>query len=303
MLLLNLNTVLHGHFLSFKLITMISRRKFITASATVALASTIRLDALTPFAPKKLKKIGFIEGIIDKELKGDWKAALRETVTYGYSEIEIGRFLGESEKSFLKDCNEIGIKPVAGGTTFSEDIEEVNRSLDKLNKLELKYAVVYWPWLVGGPFKLEDCKKSAEMLNRIGVECNKHGLILCWHNHNKEFIPMEEGLPFDWLMNHTDKNLVKCEMDIYWVKKGGADPVDVLKKYKSRYGILHVKDMAPGAEMDFACPGNGIIDFPSIFSEADEQGIAHYFVERDNAVNGMECLKTSAGYLKSLNFK
>lgn len=114
---------------------------------------------------------------------------------------------------------------------------------------------------------------------------------------------MEEGLPFDYLMNHTDKNLVKCEMDIYWVQKGGADPVQTLRKYKDRYRIMHVKDMAPGTEKDFACPGTGIIDFPSVFSEAADQGIDHYFVERDNVVNGMDCLKTSAGYLKNIRFK
>jgi sugar phosphate isomerase/epimerase len=104
-------------------------------------------------------------------------------------------------------------------------------------------------------------------------------------------------------MNHTDKNLVKCEMDIYWVKKGGADPVKMLQKYRNRYPILHIKDMASGPEMDFACPGSGIIDFPSVFSEAAVQGIEHYFVERDNVINGMECLKSSADYLKNIIFK
>jgi sugar phosphate isomerase/epimerase len=284
---------------------MFTRRKFVqTLTAGAAAAMVVNpLFAPESEGSRKLKNIGYIEGIIDKELKGDWKAVLRETVKYGYTEIETGRYMGDSAKSFLKDCSEIGIKPVAGGAAFSKKMDEVNDSLDKLNAMELKYAVIYWPWLVGGPFKLEDCKITVEMLNQIGEVCNKRGLILCWHNHNKEFIAMEEGLPFDYLMNHTDKNLVKCEMDIYWVQKGGADPVEVLKKYKDRYRILHVKDMAPGAEKDFTCPGSGIIDFPSVFSEAADQGINHYFVERDNVVNGMECLKTSADYLKKISFK
>jgi len=283
---------------------MFTRRKFIktlTAGAVTAIAVN-PLHALGTAGTRKLKNIGFIEGIIDKELKGDWKSALRETVKYGYTEIEIGSFRGESAKTFLKDCSEIGIKPVAGGAAFSKDLDAVNKSLDNLNAMELKYAVVYWPWLVGGPFSLEDCKNTAEILNKIGEICKKRGLIFCWHNHNKEFIPMEEGLPFDWLMNHTDKNLVKCEMDIYWVKKGGADPVDFLKKYKNRYGILHVKDMTGDAQQTFADVGSGIIDFPSVFSEAVDQGILHYFVEKDNAVNGMETLKKSARYLKKISF-
>ncbi len=284
---------------------MFTRRKFIqtlTAGAASAIAAN-PLFAGESDGARKLNNIGYIEGIIGKELEGDWKSVLQETVKYGYSEIEIGRFLGESAKTFLKECSEVGIKPVAGGTVFSKNRDELKKSLDKLNALELKYAVIYWPWLVGGPFKLEDCKNTVEILNQTGEACKKHGLVLCWHNHDKEFIPMEEGLPFDYLMDNTDKSLVKCQVDIYWVQKGGANPLEILKKYKNRYSILHVKDIAPGPEKDFACPGSGIIDFPSVFSEAADQGIDHYFVERDNVVNGMECLKTSAEYLKNISFK
>jgi sugar phosphate isomerase/epimerase len=285
---------------------MVTRRKFIktlTAGAAASLAFNPLL-AIGPQGQRKLKNIGFIEGIIEKELKGDWKAVLRETVNYGYTEIEIGGYMGESAKTFLRDCKDIGIKPVAGGALFSKNADEVNKSLDKLNALDLKYAVIYWPWLVGGPFELVDCKRSVDMLNSIGELCKEKGLVLCWHNHNKEFIPMNGGgLPFDFIMNHTDKDLIKCEMDIYWVQKGGANTLEMLKKYKGRYSILHVKDMAPGTEQDFACPGSGVIDFPSIFSEAADQGIEHYFVERDNVVNGMECLKTSAEYLKNVRYK
>jgi sugar phosphate isomerase/epimerase len=283
---------------------MYTRRKFvqtITAGA-VATMTVNSLFAMGSEGSRKLKNIGYIEGIIGKELKGDWKAVLRETVKYGYTEIEVGRFFGESAKTFLNDCNETGIKPIAGGTVFSKNIDDLNKSLDSLNDLNLKYAIIYWPWLVGGPFKLEDCKVTSEMLNRIGEACKKKGLVLCWHNHEKEFISMEEGMPFDYLMKNTDKDLVKCELDIYWVQKGGADPVKILKKYKDRYPILHVKDMAPGSEKDFACPGSGIIDFPSVFSEAADQGIDHYFVERDNVADGMDCLKTSAEYLKKIRF-
>jgi len=283
---------------------MLTRRRFVqtlTAGAGLALVK-FPFENIRPDGKRKLENIGFIEGIIGKELEGDWKAVLRETFNYGYSEVEIGKYFGDSAKSFLNDCAELGIKPIAGGTVFSKNPDELKKSLDELNALELKYAVVYWPWMTGGPFKLEDCKVSADLLNTIGEACKKQGLILCWHNHDKEFIPMEEGLPFDYLMKNTDKELVKCELDTYWVQKGGADPVKILKSYKDRYRILHVKDMAAGADQDFTCPGSGIIDFPAIFSEAYDQGIRHYFVERDNVVDGMACLKSSAGYLKNLKF-
>jgi sugar phosphate isomerase/epimerase len=91
-------------------------------------------------------------------------------------------------------------------------------------------------------------------------------------------------------------------MDLYWVKKGGGDPLVVMKKYPGRFPILHVKDMAPGDAMDFECPGSGIIDFPSLFREAHNQGIKHYMVERDNVPDGIACLRSAAEYLKAVTF-
>lgn len=87
---------------------MVTRRRFIqtlTAGAVTGLAVN-RVSAFGYAGSRKLKNIGFIEGIIDKDLKSDWKAALRETVKYGYTEIEIGRYMGESAKTFLKSSAE-----------------------------------------------------------------------------------------------------------------------------------------------------------------------------------------------------
>jgi sugar phosphate isomerase/epimerase len=281
---------------------MITRRKFILGTAAAITVATLSPDAFSLQRRKKLKSFGFISGIIGKELKGDWKAVLKQAASYGYTEIETGNYLGESAETYLAFLKEIGLNLVAGGFEFKASEEELNKSLALLKSLKVKYAVVYWPWFTGGPFTLEDCRKSAERLNYLGKVCKENGLVLCWHNHNKEFTQMETGLPFDYLMNNTDRNLVFCELDLYWVKKGGVDPLEVMKKYSGRFPILHVKDMAPGDAADFECPGSGIIDFPSLFSEAEKQGINHYMVERDNVPDGLACLKSAGGYLKYLSF-
>lgn len=285
---------------------MSTRRSFLTTSAAAAAAAAMT----TPFlfnswacsGDHSLKKIGFISGIIGKELEGDWKAVLKKAVEFGFSEIEIGDYLGNSAAEFVAYCKEIGLAPVAGFVGFNTESGETEKRLDALNELGVKYAVTYWPWLTGGPFTLADCKQSADILNSLGSLCRQNDLTLCWHNHDKEFISMEEGLPFDFLMKHTDPALVKCEMDVYWVKKGGGDPLALMKNYRNRISILHIKDMAPGTAQDFECPGSGIIDFPSIFREAVAQGIAHFMVERDNVQDGMACLQTSGKYLHNLRF-
>lgn len=282
---------------------MLNRRKFIhTLTAGTAAVMTANSFLSCAGSSGRRLELGFISGIIGKELKeGDWKEVLAKTAEMGYSEIETGSYLGESAESFLRFLGEIGLKPIAGGISFSNDMDEVNRSLDMVNALEMKYAISYWPWFGGAPLSLDNCRESAELLNRIGEVCAERQVVLCWHNHDLEFIPTTgDILPFDYLMENTSPELVKCELDIYWARKGGADPVEVLKKYAGRYPILHVKDMAPGPEQTFACPGNGIINFQEVLSVALDQDIKHFFVERDNTEDGMKCLETAAVYLKSL---
>ncbi len=281
---------------------MISRRRFIYRSAAVAASALLIPDLLSCAPGSKIKNFGFISGIVGKELEGDWKEVLKQVASYGYTEIETGNYLGESALSFVSFLNKTGLTPVAGAMNFNADDLELRKNFSLINSMQMKYAVVYWPWFTGGPFRMEDCKKSAERLNYLGEQTKNHGLTLCWHNHNREFTPMETGLPFDYLMDNTDKDLVLCEMDLYWVKKGGGDPLTIMKKYPGRFPILHVKDMAPGEAMDFECPGSGIIDFPSLFREAHSQGIKHYIVERDNVPDGMACLKSAAQYLKTTTF-
>ncbi len=281
---------------------MYTRRNFVKTIALGAAAAYAApaMVSCSGIASGNRVNLGYIAGILGRDLRDrDWQSILRQTTEMGYSELEIGNYLGDSAASFLSFCREIGLKPIAGGMNITEDINAMQESADRLNALKIKYAVSYWPWFTGAPLSLEDCKRSAEVLNKMGEFCKKNGLIFCWHNHDLEFFPMEEGTPFDYLMKHTDNDLVKCELDIYWVKKGGADPLQIMKKYPGMYPLLHIKDMAPGEEQDFACPGEGIINWNQIFEEAANQNIRHYFVERDNAEDGLECLRVSAEYLKS----
>ena len=283
---------------------MNTRRNFIKTSVFASAGILVANPLLTLAAEgkNKLEKFGFISGIAGAAMKEDWKGTLKKAVEFGFTEIEGGARSAGSPKEFLTYCNEIGITPIASGASLDPLLKESQRYFDEHNELKMKYLVCYWPWLGGGPFMLDDCKKSAEMLNELGSKAKVNGLQLLWHNHDKEFHKMEEGLPFDYLMENTDPDLVGCEMDIYWVKKGGGDPLKTLKKYKGRIPILHVKDMAPGEKQDFICPGSGIIDFGPIFKEANKQGIEHYIVERDNEPDGIGCLKSSGEFLRNIRF-
>ena len=282
---------------------MKTRRDFIRTSVFAAGALAVNSHlGWAGEAKSKLKKFGFISGIVQKEMQADWMGTMKKAAEFGFTEIEGGTNYASSPKEFIKVCNDLGFTPIAGSIDFKIEENELQKAFDKINECKQEYVIVYWPWYTGGPFQLDDCKKSVERLNFLGPKAKAAGLKLLWHNHDKEFLEMENGFPFDYIMQNTDPETVNCEMDIYWVKKGGGDPLKMLKKYQGRIPILHVKDMASGPKQDFICPGSGIIDFAPLFKEAQKQHIEHYIVERDGEPDGLGCLQSSAEYLKNLKF-
>ena len=282
-----------------------NRRQFI---ATLGLSSIGLAAGMPTWAIGKkadrLEKIGFISGIVDNFMKEDWRGTMEKLAKQGYTEMESGKYFGESLAEFKAVCKNLGINPFAGGSSMAEMLKDTDKKIADALEMGKEYWVCYWPWQGDAKnITADEAKTAADNLNILGQAAKKGGIKFCWHNHNMEFDQKTaEGLPFDILMKNTDPKTVKTELDIYWVRKGGGDPVECLKKYPGRYEILHVKDMDTTAEKSFACPGSGIIDFRPVFREAWDQGVRHYIVEKDGEKNGIECLKSSADYLKNLRF-
>ncbi|HEX8888607.1 MAG TPA: sugar phosphate isomerase/epimerase, partial [Pyrinomonadaceae bacterium] len=109
--------------------------------------------------------------------------------------------------------------------------------------------------------------------------------------------------PYDLLLARTDPQLVKLEMDIYWIVKGGGKPLEYFEKYPGRYHLLHVKDMDSTPQHYFTEVGRGMIDFKAIFANAGRAGVRHYFVEQDETPGSpFDSLKISMDYLRRLEF-
>jgi len=282
-----------------------NRRQFISTLGLTAIGLTTGIPTWAmPKKADRLEKIGFISGIVDNFIKDDWKGTLEKLAKQGYSEIECGNYFGESYSEFKAVCKSLGMNSFAGGSSMADMLKDPAKNIAEALEMGKEYWVCYWPWLSDAKnITADEAKTAADNLNKLGQACKKAGIKFCWHNHNWEFEKATpEGLPFDILMKNTDPKTVKTELDIYWVQKGGGDTLQCLKKYPGRFEILHVKDMDTTSEKSFACPGSGIIDFRPIFREAWDQGVRHYIVEKDGETNGIECLQSSAKYLKSLRF-
>ena len=135
-------------------------------------------------------------------------------------------------------------------------------------------------------------KKAAEQFNKWGEQAiHSMGMQFGFHNHNYEFQKFGNTTGFDILTKTADPKLVCLEMDCYWITQAGQDPVAMLKKYGSRIQLLHLKDRMPGFPTSqmlgpdaehITEVGSGTINWKAVLETAEQTGVKHYFVERDN---------------------
>lgn len=226
----------------------------------------------------------------------DPKAALAQVAKVGYNSVEgatytgTEKFYGMTPQEFKKVLKDNGLVMYSSHYRLGEDKEngqvmkgtilhDWDKAIEDAHSVGLKYMICAWlsPSERG---TLDHYKKVADDLNIAGEKCKKAGIQLCYHNHNFEFDKQDGKYPYDILLA-TDKNLVKMEMDLYWIKKAGQDPYTLFKEHPGRFPLWHVKDMDNTPAQDFTEVGSGIINFKEIFKYKDLAGMKYFFVEED----------------------
>lgn len=281
-----------------------TRRRFLSAATAALIAAASgervhRLNASEALGGRKLRHVGIIGGVF-KDAGMDWRAALRRLADFGYTELE-GRPRGDSVPEYLSFLRQIGLRTVACGVDFGKQLKST--WLDQAKAVQSPYAVTYWPWF-HAPEKItiDQLKEVAEQINRCGELARQAGIRFAWHNHDREFRLLEGRPIFDRLMDLTDPRLVTCELDLYWMIKAGADPLDYFRRYAGRFELFHVKDMGPPPERGFVAVGVGTIDFARIFARAHEAGARHFIVELEKEAATTANAEASARHLKALRY-
>jgi sugar phosphate isomerase/epimerase len=114
---------------------------------------------------------------------------------------------------------------------------------------------------------LAGIERLAEQYNASNDLLRSHGYSFGLHNHWWEFEPVEGRYPHEVLLERIDPTIF-FEVDTYWVKTAGRDPVQVVAELGDRAPLLHIKDgpAIKGAAMVAA--GDGSLNFPAILQAA-----------------------------------
>jgi sugar phosphate isomerase/epimerase len=244
------------------------------------------------------------------DMQKDPKGTLKYIKDLGITEVEIpGGYYGLTMQEFKAECDKLGLKP----TSFLSGIEMFRDSIDKIIShakfFNIKAVGCAWIPHKYNNFTRENADMAIEIFNKASERLAKEGITMFYHCHGFEFRQSPEGTLFDYIVQKTNPNSMKFEMDVYWAFHGGAVPELLLKKYPNRFIALHVKDMKIGQETgeltggtpltsDVAV-GTGQLDFQKILRAAMQIGVKYYYIEDENA-EVKQHLPVTLKYLKSL---
>jgi sugar phosphate isomerase/epimerase len=279
------------------------RRKFIQTSS-LAVVGMMALPSLLKAGQFK-NSVGLqlytLRQVIMKDVKGTLKAVAdmgyTQAETYGYNN---GKLFGMTVKEFGDYMKSIGMKTISGHYGIELTTNNWEKSCEDAKSLGQKYVVV--PWLDKKYYSsLDELKKTCETLNKAGEVAKKYGLQFGYHNHAFELEQVEGQVMMDFMLGQLDPKLVTWEMDIYWIVRGGSDPVKYFEKYPGRFQLWHVKDMDKVNPENNADVGTGSIDFKNLFAKAEQAGLKDFFVEQESYPSTpMESTKNCVNYLKTI---
>jgi len=316
--------------------TMIPRRKFLQISG-VSIATLMTNELLGASTTGQIKAVGLQLFTIPQMAADDLSGTLKILAEIGYREVEFfgpypfslpgiiegwkpiaaqlgiaqNAFYGHSVKEVKKMLDDHHIKTPSVHIDINDLRKNREPAIENFSILGVQYVAI--PSLRTEEKKsLDDYKRLAHEFNGFGEKLSKHGMTFAYHNHGFEHAPIEGQIPFDILLKTTDPNHVKFELDIFWMKAAGAEPIDYLKNYPGRFKLMHLKDATEpvrfagdGGSSDqwmalfpkITDPGAGVFDIKGIVTQAIRSGVEHFYVEHDLTKDPMRTLKKSFEFL------
>ena len=262
------------------------------------------------FKTIKAQEIGLQLYSLRNQFKTDVPGTLAKIKSWGITEIEGGGTYGLPMDEYKKMLANNNLKMVSVGADFNILATNPQAAVDEAKAFGATYIMCAWVPHNGTDFSIADIQKAITVFNTAGKLIHDNGLTFCYHPHGYEFRPYENGTLFDYLVKNTNPEYVNFEMDVFWVKHPGQDPVALLQKYPKRFLMLHLKDRQPGTEGNQngtaddntnVVLGKGDVNIAAVMKEAKKIGIKHYFIE-DESPRSVEQIPESLAWLKQLKY-
>lgn len=272
-----------------------SRREFLQTLGVAAGLAPLLASSLGPGN----HALGLQLYTVRDAAKADLARTLDALAAIGYREVEFAGLHGHSASAVRQMLDHAGLK-APGCHVSLEDLEQrFDQVAADARTLGQRYVIV--PSLDEQWRSVAGYVAVATAFNRLGRALRKQGLHLGFHNHQVEFAALPGGnTGYDLLLQHTEQDLVAFELDLFWARDGGADSLDLFRRYRNRFRLVHIKDRA--ADGSQTTVGRGIMDWATLLAAAKRAGVRHWFIEQDDPPDPMGFAKESWEHMRTVKW-
>lgn len=291
---------------------MITRRNFLRAGAALAALSVVPNGFASILAGKE-KAIGLQLYSVRDDLKTDFDGTMRALVKIGYKRFEAAgyrdrKFYGKTPAEMKKYLSDMGARMVGShtGSGLLADGDTSGWDFWKKNAEDTAELGCKWIIQAGYPSKdiksIADVKRLANQFNKCGEIAKASGLRFAFHNHVDEFKELEGKVPFDVMIENTDKALVTFQIDTAQMVYGGYKCHDYVNRYPGRFANWHLKDANPDGKGSTEM-GKGLVDFKALFAVAEKAGLEDYFIEQERYnMTPLEAMKYDYDFVMNADY-
>ncbi|KIL40904.1 xylose isomerase [Gordoniibacillus kamchatkensis] len=237
------------------------------------------------------------------ELKKDFYSVLRTLKQMGWAAVQIDGLHGYPAHEIAAVLKETGLR--AAGMHIG--LDRMNGELETVMEEARTFGTkdFFCHYLEDDMQHVEGYKQAKRELLATASKVTPFGYRVGYHNHDFEFKTVVDGkLALDYLMTPVGNQFLYPEVDTYWVKMAGHDPLDYIRKFPGRIPILHLKDMTADGRKFYAEVGTGLIDFEPILLWGEQHGVEWYAVEQDECPGSpFDSLELSLGNLIAMSEK
>ncbi len=251
-----------------------------------------------PAIAGRLAPIGVQLYTVRALLERDFEGTLARLADIGFSEVEFAGYHGRTPEAVLAALGRAGLTAPSAHVPIEAVRDDLPRVLDGARLMGHRHVVV--AWLPEQQRTVDGCRAAADLFNRVGQHAVSAGIRFAYHNHAFEFDRLDGRMPYDVLLERCDPRYVDFEMDLYWITKGGQDPLAYFARWPDRFPMVHVKDSTGPPDHRMVDVGAGTIPWKTIFAHREQAGIRHYFVEHDEPPDPLASVRRSYEYLRRL---
>lgn len=258
------------------------------------------------YFPLQAQEIALQLYSLREQMKSDAKATHLLPPKWGIKYLEGGSTYDFSLEEYKELLASLDLAIISVGADFQILKDNPHEIIESAHNFGAKYATCFWIPHLSKNFGIKEAKDAVEVFNKAGKIFKENGITLTYHPHGYEFKSYGEGTLFDYIIENA--NHYQFNMDVYWVKMGGGDPLQLMKKYPDKFPLLHLKDRQNGT------PGNpfgsgdvetnvvlgtGDIDIKGIILEAQKIGTKYLIIE-DESSRSVEQIPQSINYIKQV---